>query len=181
VHSVCFICIPKSIFIYFFDFLATRTMPHTNRKKKTSSTLTAKPQPNVVHTKRQQIEDQDGWTHVVDTPRKSAQVKQNEWMHAGDLERNGATYINRTLEEVTADLAYYQKQWESGEGCGVLREKLIGRKGRVEVGDVVCLGLGSLQSARREGRRASFTQLAALNTILEVLGKSICCFLGIGN
>jgi hypothetical protein len=69
---------------------------------------------------------------------------------------------------------YYGKQWESGEACKVLKERLSSTEEksqrRIAVGDVVCLGLGSLQIARREGRRASFTQLAALRTIMGLLG-----------
>lgn len=162
-------------------------MPHTNRKKKstTSTVSEKKPQPKIFHTKRQQIEDDDGWTHVIDTPRKSQlNVKQGHSLHTGDFEKNGVSYIERTLEELRADLEYYGKLWESGEGCGRLKELLMKGEGegegkeegkrleRVRVGDMVCLGLGSLQSARREGRRASFTQLAALKTIMKVLGMS---------
>lgn len=106
-------------------------------------------------------------------------VKEGQLLHAGDWESGGVAYVQRTLEELGADLEYYTKQWEGGQSCTSLREVLSGRKeseegkdkGRRRVGDVVCLGLGSLQSARREGRRSSFTQLAALRTILEILGK----------
>ena len=51
-----------------------------------------------------------------------------------------------------------------------MKDKLVGDS-RLTAGDVVCLGLGSMQSARREGRRASFIQLAALRTIMEILGR----------
>lgn len=155
-------------------------MPHTNRKKKSStSTGTGgekKTGPKLVHMKRQQIEDDDGWTHVIDTPRRpQVKVKEGQLLHAGDFERNGVSYVERTLEEMRADLEYYGKQWESDGACAGLKEKFNSKEeekeGRVRVGDVVCLGLGSLQSARREGRRASFTQLAALRTIMELLGK----------
>jgi hypothetical protein len=147
-------------------------MPHTNRKKKSSTAGgESKPRSKLVHTKRQQVRGDDGWTHVVDTPRK-AQVKAEEGqlLHAGDFERDGVSYIERTVEEMNADFEYYQKQWGSNDACAVLKEKLVGDS-RLKVEDVVCLGLGSLQSARREGRRASFTQLAALRTIIEALGK----------
>jgi hypothetical protein len=150
-------------------------MPHTNRKKKTSTGAEKKPQPKTLHTKRQQIEDEDGWTHVIDSPRKT-QVKAKEGLlHTGDFERNGVSYVERTVEELKKDLEHYTKQWEDGEGCRSLREELLIEKERKRVGDVVCLGLGSLQSARREGRRASFTQFAALRTIMEILGQWILC------
>jgi hypothetical protein len=153
------------------DFGEREKMPHTNRKKKSTAVGEKKTTPKLVHTKRQQIEDDDGWTHVIDTPRKS-QVKVKEGqLHAGDFERAGVAYVERTIEEMKTDLEYYTKQWEGTEACAGLKEKLVG-EGRVKIGDVVCLGLGSLQSARREGRRSSFTQLAALRTIVETLCRS---------
>ena len=45
---------------------------------------------------------------------------------------------------------------------------------RRKVTNIIVLGLGSLQSARREGRRATLTQLAALQTIVQHLGMSSC-------
>lgn len=42
---------------------------------------------------------------------------------------------------------------------------------RQKVDNIVVLGLGSLQSARREGRRATLAQLAALKTIVETFCK----------
>ena len=160
-------------------------MPHTNRKKKSSSGAAGekKPQPKLVHTKRQQIEDEDGWTHVIDTPRKSQLKIRDGPLHAGDFERGGVAYVERTVEEMSADLEYYTKQWEGNEGCAELIAKLKveeekeGER-RARVGDVVCLGLGSLQSARREGRRSSFTQLAALRSIIGILGKCSSFFEG---
>ena len=159
-------------------------MPHTNRKKKSAVGGETKLQPRPIHTKRQQIEDEDGWTHVIDTPRKSQiKAKEGQRLHTGDFERNGVAYVERTVEDLGKDLEFYRTTWESGEAVGGLREKL-GRKEaegderRIRVGGVVCLGLGSLQSARREGRRASFTQLLALKSILEVLGVLSLYFRG---
>jgi hypothetical protein len=145
-------------------------MPHTNRKKNPQNT---KSKPHLVHTKRQQIEDNDGWTHIVDAPRRSTPAKGKDWLHAGDFEKNGASYISRTLEEVRKDFEHYTKQWEDSEACESLRKTLQDREGKTEVGNVVVLGLGSLQSARREGRRASYTQLAALRTLIGTLGMQL--------
>jgi hypothetical protein len=144
-------------------------MPHTNRKKNSQNT---KSKPHIVHTKRQQIEDSDGWTHVVDAPRRSTPAKGKGLLHTGDFEKNGVSYIRRTLEEMRKDFEYYTKQWESNEACNDLKRNLGEKEGKMKVENVIVLGLGSLQSARREGRRASFTQLAALRTIVEILGKS---------
>ena len=180
-------------------------MPHPNRKKKPTPSAgdrvgegagdgeRKKPQPKLAGpTKRRQIEDEHGWTHVVDTPRRKSQGRGRaktieagaQLLHAGDFERGGVAYVHRTAEELGADLEAYTKQWGAGEACAELNARLkVGEGGgegegertgearvRARVGDVVCLGLGSLQSARREGRRASFTQLAALRSILDVLG-----------
>jgi hypothetical protein len=144
-------------------------MPHTNRKKNPPKT---KSKPHIVHTKRQQIEDSDGWTHVVDAPRRSTPARGKRLLHIGDFEKNGVSYIDRTLEEMHKDLEYYTKQWESNEACHDLKRELGEKEGEKKVVNVIVLGLGSLQSARRDGRRASFTQLAALRTVVEILGKS---------
>lgn len=149
-------------------------MPHTNRKKKSSGKAGAdaaeKKQRNhiVQPMKRIQVVDGDGWIHVVGGGKKAGDAA--AWTHAGDFERGGVAYVNRTVEEMRGDFEYYRKQWESSDAAKQLKEVLKERKG---VRNVVCLGLGSLQSARREGRRSSFTQLAALCMILEALGK--CC------
>ena len=156
-------------------------MPHTNRKKKSSASTPAtvkQAAPELVYTKRQQIVDDAGWTHVLNTPRKWQQnAKQGQFMlHAGgDFEKDGVSYIERTIAELKADWEYYLRRWESDGACAALREGLV-EVGRGRVDGVVCLGLGSLQSSRREGRRASFTQLAALHTIVNALGvfRHIC-------
>jgi hypothetical protein len=141
-------------------------MPHTNRK----NPLNARSKPHLVHIKRQQIEDDDGWTHIVDAPRRSTRAKGKDRLHAGDFEKNGASYINRTLEEVRKDFEHYTQQWENNEACEALKKTLGEVEGKRKVSSVVVLGLGSLQSARREGRRASYTQLAALRTLIQNLG-----------
>ena len=121
------------------------------RKKKSS----------VIHTKRRQIEDEDGWTYVVDAPKSNKPLPKTSAFHGGDFEINGVSYINRTLEEMVAEVAHWTKAWEQSEACGQLKEMIQGMK----IKKIVVLGLGSLQSSRREGRRATATQLAALQTL----------------
>ncbi|KAK6611007.1 hypothetical protein ACHAPF_001072 [Botrytis cinerea] len=144
-------------------------MPHTNRKKKGGAREpgeeTEKTKKIAPSTKRTQIEDGEGWTHVVGGGRKTGAAE--TWTHAGDFVQDGVAYIERSTGEMQADLDNYRKQWESSEAAGQLRKIL---RGRSAVKSVVCLGLGSLQSARREGRRSSYTQLAALMMIIEELG-----------
>ena len=155
-------------------------MPHTNRRKKSSTATTGekKPNPKILHTTRQYLEDDDGWIHIVDTPRQSQVTIKEGSLHTGDFERNGVAYVERTLEDLKQDLEYYTKLWESGEACEILRERLSTVAGeRLKIGDVVCLGLSSLQSARREGRRRSFVQLAALRSIVQILGMLLCSLL----
>lgn len=147
-----------------------RTMPHTNRKKKTGTT-TAKnddKKPTIVHTKRKEVIDEEGWTHVVDAPSgkaKNASLKTAKLLHGGDFEINGVSYINRTLEEVKTDFEYWKKQWEQSAACEELKKLLAEGESRRKIGNVVFLGMGSLQNSRREGRRASAAQLAALQTL----------------
>lgn len=245
-------------------------MPHTNRKKKTSSSTTTRTsKPTIVHTKRQEILDEEGWIHVVDTPRKrSATLTKaaNGGLHAGDFEIDGVGYVQRTVEEMTRECEFWGKGWVESKSCrklgALLREEMDaeveeekeeevvggeeivdGGVGGVEleaqtaqeeenktaeepkpkestlegaeeikptesnpetadikleltenipeealpqeettptipqpptqrrnVDNIIVLGLGSLQSARREGRRATLTQLAALQTIIKHFG-----------
>jgi hypothetical protein len=143
------------------------TRPSTTAKKTKSK------KPTAVYTKRTQIEDDEGWTHVVDALRRSKNggVKKGQIiLHGGDFEVDGVSYINRTLEEMKAEFEYWKKSWEEDSACLELKEKLQVLSG---VENVVFLGMGSLQSSRREGRRASATQLAALQTIITSLGAEI--------
>jgi len=183
------------------------TMPHTNRKKPKSSLSSNTPsKPKIVQTKRQQIEDDEGWTHIIDTPRKPLRAPQKEnggglvestakQFHSGDFVVNGVAYVNRTLEELVREAGTWEEAWRKTEAClaletilkgedqklvegeeegkedaQIVKEESNDKKQRSKIDSVVCLGLGSLQNARREGRRASFTQLAALKTIISSMG-----------
>lgn len=75
------------------------------------------------------------------------------------------------------DLEFFAKGFE-GDVQPV--RALVSGTGRVSVQRVVCLGLGSLQSARREGRRASFVQLVALRVLIEELGMACVCLRSTG-
>ncbi|KAH8821914.1 hypothetical protein F5884DRAFT_106048 [Xylogone sp. PMI_703] len=165
-------------------------MPHTNRKNK-SQAQQPLPQPRYLPTKRQEILDADGWTHVVESPRtrpRATATKGNDNqqpLHGGDFTLNGVSYINRTLEEMKEDHDYYQKQWEDAEAIKEVKDKFSveqnkGKDLKLHVRNVVCLGLGSLQSSRREGRRASHTQLAALKSVLDqfqsTTNETLQCF-----
>ncbi|KAH8594136.1 hypothetical protein B0O99DRAFT_189157 [Bisporella sp. PMI_857] len=141
-------------------------MPHTNRKKKGASA--AKPGPKIVHSKRQEIEDSDGWTHVVNA-RPRSNTHQHEKVdgvqsHVGDFEKSGFSYVTRTLGETEHDLWYFTKMWQDDSASIKLGTVLPS----ADIKNIVCLGLGSLQNARREGRRDTWYQLCALRSILEL-------------
>ena len=166
-------------------------MPHTNRKKKgpaTSKSQGKKPQNNLhAPTKRILVDDEEGWTHVIDTPQSGRRnrggdtsSKEGKVIHAGDWEGDGVAYINMTLDDMKREYAYWEKNWVEGDGYEALRDMLLAgeeaekelkaRKQRAPIDNAVCLGLGSLQRASREGSRNSFLQLAALVSILRWLG-----------
>lgn len=145
-------------------------MPHTNRKKKSSAAGNGNGD-TAVQTKRKQVEDTEGWTHVVGGG-KNTGGGGGARTYEGDFMRGGVAYIERSVEEMKGEMEAYRKQWESSDAAKELKEILQGRnEGGVK--SIVCLGLGSLQSAIREGRRSSFTQLAAVMMILEELGELV--------
>ncbi|KAE9364922.1 hypothetical protein N431DRAFT_386858 [Stipitochalara longipes BDJ] len=128
----------------------------------------------VVHTKRKEVVDDEGWTHVVDAPNRKARaegLKATPLLHGGDFVRDGVSYLTRTIEELKQEFEHWKKQWEASPANSELRTLLEESKERRKIENVVFLGMGSLQNSRREGRRASATQLAALQTIISILGS----------
>ncbi|KAL5327370.1 hypothetical protein ACEPPN_005066 [Leptodophora sp. 'Broadleaf-Isolate-01'] len=150
------------------------TRTRTRKKKtKTAAKIASPATPTIVHTKRKEIEGEDGWIHIVDKPRSNqpdAKAKK-QLLQGGDFEIKGVSYINRTLVEMTEDFEHWKRSWEERPTCQALQEKLKYVEKNRKIENVVVLGLGSLQSARRDGRRASLTQLAALQTIVSSLER----------
>ncbi|KAG4438876.1 hypothetical protein IFR05_005611 [Cadophora sp. M221] len=146
----------------------------TRKKKTKTATKTASPAtPTIVRTKRKEIEGEDGWIHIVDKPRSNqpdAKAKK-QLLQGGDFEIKGVSYVNRTLVEMKEDFEHWKRSWEERPTCQALQEKLKDVEKDKKIENVVVLGLGSLQSARRDGRRASLTQLAALQTIVSGLER----------
>jgi hypothetical protein len=143
-------------------------MPHTNRKKKASDgRARADSKKKFSHSKREYITSEDGWTHVVDKGWGSMLSKDKL---RGVLENPLA---DMTLEEMVKEHERYRQQWESSVACAKLKNILSSteNEGRCIVESAICLGLGSLQALPMEWRRSSHTQLAALITIRDTLGK----------
>lgn len=151
-------------------------MPHTNRKKKmseASSQPSKSPKPKYV--KRQNVEDGDGWTHVVGERRTQSKDLngKTDGSNIGDFSMKGLQYIDRTMEEMLSEHESHKMQWESSNACTELRDGIRKYKiGDVPINSVVCLGLGSFQNLSNHFRRTSHTQLAALSTIIGALGEA---------
>jgi adenosyl cobinamide kinase/adenosyl cobinamide phosphate guanylyltransferase len=143
-------------------------MPHTNRKKKASDgKARADLKKKFAHSKREYITSEDGWTHVADKSWKSVLSKDKSHVVLED------PLTDITLEEMIKEHERYSRQWESSDACVKLKEILLSseNEGRYIVENAICLGLGSLQALSMEWRRSSHTQLAALITIRDTLGK----------
>lgn len=148
-------------------------MPHTNRKKKGASGA-PKP-PKIVHTKRQLLDDDEGWTHVVDSKKSTRAIGIQEiglrpW--EGDFVSGKTATVNIIYEEVVAEHTRFTQQWEDSEACTNLKAQLASwtPEQKKSVTNIVCLGLGTLQDWKLQTRRTSHTQLAALQTIISALG-----------
>lgn len=123
--------------------------------------------------------DEEGWTHVIDRAQRAPKIQNknaaNSLSRTGDYEVDGVPYIKRNLDEVQREYIYWQKQWDESSACTELRNKLVSiieKNTKCEIRNIVVLGIGSLLSARREARRCSATQLAAVRTMLQVLNDS---------
>lgn len=147
-------------------------MPHTNRKKR-SGTASASQGPKIIHTKRQLLNDDEGWTHVVDAKKTTKTLEVKELGHKpwdGDVISGETAIVTMDYREMQAEHARFKQQWENSEACASLKAIMAEKKDSIKISSVVCLGLGSLQDWKLQMRRASHTQVAALQTMLECLG-----------
>lgn len=94
------------------------------------------------------------------------------WALAADFKVGNSFYVDRTLEEYDVEYSRARKAWGRSEACRQLKVLLEGKtEEERNIENVVCLGLGSLQNASGEGRKASFIQLVALQDVIEGLGE----------
>jgi SRR1 len=142
------------------------------------------------HTKRRLLVDKDGWTHVVDHPR--VQGRGNSEDSTGSPPAQSA---DMTVDEMSREHQRHCKQWEGSDSYTELKARIAGAMADVQnlstgsnnkhsrdndsnsnrvmaITNIVCLGLGSLQSLSSQLRQTSHTQLAALETIRSALGAS---------
>lgn len=149
-------------------------MPHTNRKKKSNGET----KPKFIQTKRQLLDDDEGWTHVVDAKKASVTTclrdnNNNEGRRARTLEKDfivGSTAIvTMDIKEMEAEHTRFRQQWEASDACSKLKTLVRDSISGLVVKKVVSLGLGSFQNCFFHARRTSHTQFAALQTIVQAL------------
>ena len=152
-------------------------MPHTNRKKKQvglggTTVKSTKP----AYIKRQQVEDEDGWTHIVDAKRTPRKIEAEDFAAKrfwdGDAVSGSAAVINMTFDEIHVEHQRAKQKWLASKACADLKDLLAPFKDIASVEGIVCFGLGTLQDWRLQARRTSHIQLAALRTIADALGLS---------
>ena len=137
-------------------------MPHASRKK------------NQGPKKRLQITDDSGWTHVTKgTAKQKRQQTSTNWSYLHKGLRPTEIPRGLSLQEVVESFSRYTKTWRESL-CLKNLETLL--KDQVLVSDIrvtncVCLGLGSLTGGY--DTENSFYELAALVSILEILGQHV--------
>lgn len=151
-------------------------MPHTNRKPKYTNETPSKPR--VATVRRKEIEDDNGWTHIVGSSKVPRQVleaalgaaQNSEMQNVGsDFRIQNQSYVNRTVEEMERDHEIVKSRWKGNAEVEGLKRVIAGIKG---IDNVVCLGLGSMQNCWTQRRNTSHAQLAALMTLVDAIGKT---------
>ena len=132
-------------------------MPHTSRKK----------QPG--QSKRLQITDDHGWTHISKATHRSKIQPQYSFSD----EKLSPTTIPRglTIRDVNTSFNRYLKIWMNSSCLKKLQDAIKDTilTSNIKITSCVCLGLGSLTGGKLP--ETSFFELAALVTILEFLGE----------
>src|SRR6266498_2109315 len=142
------------------------SMPHTNRRKKSQN--------QYQHSKRVQLEDPDGWTHVVET--KGSTKKHTEVpLHSDDLSP-AEPPDGETFDKIKAQFEQHRSRWLDSTCWASLKENLSRQfsRDKPKITNAVCIALGSPSGLGRHGtvdcRARSMNQLAAFVAILDLFG-----------
>ncbi|KAL8795455.1 MAG: hypothetical protein Q9195_002044 [Heterodermia aff. obscurata] len=131
-------------------------MPHTSRKKKPGQS------------KRLQITDDHGWTHIS----KATDRSKYQLQYSFSDEKLSPTAIPRglTIRDVNTSFSRTLKIWKDSSCLKKLQDGIKNTilTADIEITTCVCLGLGSLTGGKLP--ETSLFELAALVTILESLG-----------
>ncbi|EEP78870.1 predicted protein [Uncinocarpus reesii 1704] len=140
-------------------------MPHGSRKKKSPPA------------RRIQILDTDGWTHIASTRATTSRPrppKLNEGQITPAEIPDGLTF-----EKLKEKYDWHKQRWVESESWAAIEQVLKQQVSRDPgtIYNCVCIGLGSPSGLSRGGwvdrRSISMFQLAALELILEFLGRSV--------
>ena len=135
-------------------------MPHTSRKKQQG------PQ------KRHEITDGSGWTHITrGTTNQKHRQEFTAWSPGSEELKPAGIPPGLRLRDVTKSFDRYTTLWKDSLCLNDLQNVLTDNvlASYSEITSCVCLGLGSFTGGDRT--ETSFFQLAALNSILEILGQ----------
>ena len=124
------------------------------------------PKPNP-QPKRIQVTDPSGWTHII----KGSKSQRNQ-LHIKPMAHLKPKEIDPalTVEKLHELLGRFTREWEESECCEkvqALLEQQVMTSENVNITRCVCLGLGSL--AGIDGAKASWYELVALISILNIL------------
>lgn len=115
---------------------------------------------------RVEVTDSSGWTHVINGRRNVRKV------YNPSPQLNALRSVDKTpLKQLVEDHARYVDLWERSECwqnvANILQDHVLSNP-RIRLTKCVCLGLGSLSA----GQASSKHEMAALDTILRLLGKT---------
>jgi hypothetical protein len=148
-------------------------MPHTSRKKRNQ----------FEHYKLVQVEDSDGWTHVV----KSKAPIPEEWPQHLEHPLPAEAPDGESLDKVKSAFEKHRTLWLQSSCWNSVRDILkegISRN-EVKISNCVCIALGSPTGLSRHGsvdrRTTSMNQIAALAAILDLLRMYLRISVGLGS
>lgn len=150
--------------LFFEDHLASQylhtslNMPHTSAKKRQGPR------------RRMQITDDSGWTHISKgTIKQKHQLHSTTWPDRNEKLLPTAIPQGLTLRSVSSSFDRYTKLWKDSPCLKnlktIIQDNILASD--IEITNCVCLGLGSFAGGTFP--ETSFFELAALDTVLELL------------